>query len=262
MCLILFAYDVHPHYHLVLAANRDEFYERPAAPLQFWEDHPEVLAGRDLKLMGTWLGVTRNGRLAALTNYRDPKEMKEAAPSRGDLVADFLRGGMGPVEYLQEIGAGAEAYNGFNLIVGDRDGLYYASNRGPWFRALGPGIYGLSNHLLDTPWPKVRSGLACLTTLMEKRNVIILPELEDILQNQERPPDAQLPDTGVGLEWERRLAPIFISSPIYGTRCSSLLTITRSGHVVFKEMSWEQNRATPCVAAVREFKYSLGAVTK
>jgi uncharacterized protein with NRDE domain len=257
MCLILFAYDVHPHYRLVLAANRDEFYERPTAPLQFWEDYPDVLAGRDLKLMGTWLGVTRNGSLAAITNYRDSRKIKEAAPSRGDLVADFLKGSMGPVEYLQEIKAISDTYNGFNLIVGDRDGLYYASNRGDWLRPLGPGIYGLSNHLLDTPWPKIRSGLSRFKTLVAERNVFTLSEMEDLLRNQERPPDNQLPDTGVGLAWERRLAPIFISSPSYGTRCSSILTIARTGRIVFKEMSWEQNQATPCVAAVREFDFTL-----
>jgi uncharacterized protein with NRDE domain len=257
MCLILFAYDVHPYYHFVLAANRDEFHNRAAAPLQFWDDFPEILAGRDLKLMGTWLGVTRTGRLAAITNYRSTYEPKEAAPSRGDLVADFLKGSMGPVEYLQKIRARANAYNGFNLIVGDRDGLYYASNRGTWLRSLEPGIYGLSNHLLDTPWPKVKSGITCLKTLMAKRNKGILPELEDLLRNQERPPDDQLPDTGVGLEWERRLAPIFISSPSYGTRCSSMLSITRTGELLFKELSWERVQATPRVTTIREFNFTL-----
>jgi uncharacterized protein with NRDE domain len=257
MCLILFAYDVHPDYRLVLAANRDEFYERPAAPLQFWEDYPEVLAGRDLKLMGTWMGVTRSGRLAAVTNYRDPKGLKEVAPSRGDLVADFLKGSMRPVDYLREIQVNLDAYNGFNLIVGDRDGLYYASNHGDWFHPLGPGVYGLSNHLLDTPWPKVRAGVSSFKTLVAERNVFTLPELENLLRNQERPPDDQLPDTGVGLEWERRLAPIFISSPSYGTRCSSILTIARTGRIVFKEISWQRNRTTPRIAAVREFNFTL-----
>jgi uncharacterized protein with NRDE domain len=254
MCLIIFAYDVHPHYRLVLAANRDEFYDRPTAPLHYWEDNPEVLAGRDLKLMGTWLGVTRHGRLAALTNYRDPRQIIDGFPSRGDLVADFLLGTMGPSEYLQEIRAEADAYNGFNLIVGDRNSLYYASNRGIWFRSLG---YGLSNHMLDTPWPKVSSSLARFKTLMTAQKMDIIPELEDILKDRERPPDDQLPDTGVGLEWERRLAPIFISSLSYGTRCSSLLTISHTGRIHFKEIRWEQDQAPPHVAAVCEFNLNL-----
>jgi uncharacterized protein with NRDE domain len=253
MCLILFAYDAHPHYRLVLAANRDEFYERPTEPLHFWEDHPEILAGRDLKLLGTWLGITRKGRFAAITNFRDPKELKENAPSRGDLVADFLKGNCKPVDYLQEIKAGADAFNGFNLLIGDCDGLYYASNRGVWSRSLEPGIYGLSNHLLDTPWPKVRSGVACLKKLVKKKDAALFPGLETLLQNQERPPDDLLPETGVGLIWERRLAPIHISSPAYGTRCSSLLTIARTGRIHFKEISWGQGLEKPSPAAVREF---------
>ena len=253
MCLILFAYNVHPRYRLVLAANRDEFYERPAAPLHFWEDHPQILAGRDLKQMGTWLGVTRNGRLAAITNFRDPKGIKQIAPSRGDLAADFLKGGRGPLDYVQEIGAGADAFNGFNLLIGDRDGLYYASNRGVGFRSLEPGVYGLSNHLLDTPWPKIRSGISCLESLVAAEDAALFSGLEEVLQNQERPPDEQLPDTGVGLMWERMLAPIFISSQVYGTRCSSILTIARTGQIRFKEISWAQGLERPSPAAVREF---------
>jgi uncharacterized protein with NRDE domain len=253
MCLILFAYNVHPRYLLVLAANRDEFYERPAAALHFWDDHPQILAGRDLKQMGTWLGVTRNGRLAAITNFRDPKGIKQAAPSRGDLAADFLKGSMGPLDYVQEIGAGADAFNGFNLLIGDRDGLYYVSNRGVGFRFLEPGIYGLSNHLLDTPWPKIRSGISCLESLVTAEDAALFSGLEEVLQNQERPPDDQLPDTGVGLMWERMLAPIFISSQVYGTRCSSILTIARTGQIRFKEISWVQGLERPSPAAVSEF---------
>lgn len=257
MCLILFAYDIHPRYRLVLAANRDEFFERPAAPLHFWEDNPEILAGRDLKQMGTWMGITRKGRLAALTNYRDPGGIKEGAPSRGDLVVNFLRGSMGPAEYLHEIEAGADSFNGFNLIVGDQDGLYYGSNRGGRFRKLGPGFYGLSNHLLDTPWPKIRSGLARFETLVTAGKANMMPDLEDLLKNQERPSDKELPDTGVGMAWERLLAPIFISGLSYGTRCSSILTIARAGHVHFKELSWERVQEIPRITIVREFSFSL-----
>jgi uncharacterized protein with NRDE domain len=253
MCLILFAYNVHPRYRLVLAANRDEFYERPTASLHFWEDHPTILAGRDLRGLGTWLGVTRSGRLAAVTNFRDPRGIKKTAPSRGDLVADFLKGDRGAADYLREIAPGADAYNGFNLLVGDGDGLYDASSRGPWFRSPEPGIYGLSNHLLDTPWPKIRSGINGLKRLAAAGDEALYSGLEELLRNREKPSDDQLPDTGVGLEWERRLASIFISSPDYGTRCSSLLTIARTGRIRFKEISWELGLEGPTPAAVREF---------
>jgi uncharacterized protein with NRDE domain len=257
MCLILFAHDLHSNYHLVLAANRDEYYERPTAPLHFWDDQPEILAGRDLRSGGTWLGVTRSGRVAAITNYRNPKDFRDGAPSRGDLVADFLKGSMHPVDYLQNVGSRADAYNGFNLIVGDHEGLYYASNRGTWYRLLGSGVYGLSNHLLNTPWPKVKSSLEGFKSLIANRDGFILSELEAVMQSQDMPPDHQLPDTGVGLEWERLLAPIFISSALYGTRCSSFLTIDRSGQVFFKEITWEKMREPPSVAFAREFAFSL-----
>jgi len=245
MCLILFAYDVHPHYRLILAANRDEFYSRPSAPLHFWEDYPEISAGRDLKQMGTWLGITRQGRLAMLTNYRNPARIQQNAPTRGNLVADFLKGRMSPREYLQAIGADVKKFNGFNLIVGDLHDLYYASNCGEWCRPLQPGIYGLSNHVLNTPWPKVRTGLARLKRVVTGHGHLVFDEIEEILKNQAVPADEELPDTGVGLVWERLLASIFISGTGYGTRCSSILTVEKNGHVVFKEITWSSEESVP-----------------
>ncbi len=157
MCLIVFAWRQHPDFPLIVAANRDEFYERPTLAADFWADHPEVLGGRDLKEMGTWLGITRKGRFAALTNYRDPLHVRADAPSRGWLVRDFLTGERGAEDYLARLRDRGAAYNGFSLILGDAAGLYYYSNRGEEGpAALAPGVYGLSNHLLDTPWPKVR----------------------------------------------------------------------------------------------------------
>ncbi len=257
MCVIFFAYDVHPRYRLILAANRDEFYERPAMPLGYWHDHPEILAGRDLKLMGTWMGITREGRFAVLTNFRDPAKVQKDAPSRGSLVADFLKSGIEPREYLQQIRDQAAGYNGFNLIVGDFNNLYYASNRGEWFRRLAPGIYGLSNHLLDTPWPKVSLGLSRFKRLVSEKSPTMNAELEEILTNRDIPPDDLLPDTGVGLVWERILAPIFISSPSYGTRCSSILTIEQNGYIVFKEIIWKQARVPPLAAVSGKFNFIL-----
>jgi len=215
MCLILFSYDNHPKYRLVLAANRDEFYDRSAAPLSYWGDQPGVLAGRDLKSMGTWMGISRSGRFAAITNYREPGRQILDAPSRGHLISDYLIGDAPPTEYLEHLQNRAQQYNGFNLLVGDTRSLYYFSNRRERISQLASGIYGLSNRLLDTRWPKVHHGKKQLGALIDQN--INLPEEEilALLQSQDKPSDQELPDTGVGIEWERALSPMFISSPNY-----------------------------------------------
>ncbi|HAR97485.1 MAG TPA: hypothetical protein DCS11_01005 [Syntrophus sp. (in: bacteria)] len=234
MCLILLAYGMHPRYRLILAANRDEFYARPSAAAAFWDDAPDLLAGRDLRDGGTWLGITRQGRFAALTNYRDPASLKTGAPSRGRLAGDFLRGPQTPADYLEAIRAGASAYNGFNLLVGDLRSLYFSSNRGGSME-LSPGLYGLSNHLLNTPWPKVERGRAFLQTLLENGGEPETEALFSLLADRSRPADANLPDTGVDLAWERILSSIFITSPVYGTRSSTVLKIGHNGGVEFVE---------------------------
>jgi uncharacterized protein with NRDE domain len=234
MCLILFAWKTHENFPLILAANRDEFYERPSAPAAFWEDAPDLLAGRDLQERGTWLGITRKGRLAALTNYRDPSSLKIGAPSRGRLVSDYLRGRDTPEDYLHRIAPDADCYNGFNLIVGDPDDLFCFSNRGARER-LEPGIYGLSNRLLDTPWPKIEWGKMALMDLLTEKQGPSPETLFGLLADRNRPPDDRLPDTGVGLEWEKILSPCFIESPVYGTRSSTVLLIDRKGDVTFVE---------------------------
>lgn len=234
MCLILFAWKVHEGFPLVLAANRDEFYERPTAPADFWEEAPDLLAGRDLKAGGTWLGITRKGRLAALTNFRDPATVKKDAPSRGHLIREYVLGDETPETYLGQVAPAASCYNGFNLIVGDPSGLFYFSNRGEQRRLL-PGIYGLSNRLLDTPWPKVERGKGAFQKIMEKNGTPSTEELFALLADRSRPPDDSLPDTGVGLEWERTLSPLFIESPVYGTRSSTVLTLDGTGEVTFAE---------------------------
>jgi len=225
---------MHSQYSLVLAANRDEDYDRPSAPAAFWNDAPNILAGRDLKERGTWLGITKKGRIAALTNYRDPASVKEGAPSRGWLVSDFLRGHEEPLTYLQNLAFRADRYNSFSLILGDLSRLYYFSNRDGLFE-LSPGLYGLSNHLLDTPWPKVERGKEALRLLLFKKQSPLPEEIFNILTDRSMPDNESLPDTGVGLEWERILSPIFISSPTYGTRSSTVLIIDRKGHVTFVE---------------------------
>ncbi len=230
MCLILFAYHVHPDYRLILAANRDEFYDRPTAPADFWSSHPQVLAGIDLKEKGTWLGVTREGKFAAITNYRDPASWKADAPSRGKLVSRYLTESAGPEKYLRSVVKKADVYNGFNLLLGDGADLFVYSNRGD-VRKLSPGIYGLSNELLDTPWPKVRRGKQLLKKALAQKGKELEEALFDLLSDRLVPSDRNLPDTGIGLEWERLLASMFIKSPIYGTRSSTLLFIGKNRRV-------------------------------
>lgn len=239
MCLITFALDAHPAYHLVVAANRDEFYARPTAPAAWWADAPDVLAGRDLREGGTWMGVTRAGRFAAVTNYRDPGlAQKPAAPSRGALVADFLRGSGDAESYVHALAERAAEYNGFNLLVGDDAGLFYLSNRAEGVRRLEPGVYGLSNALLDTPWPKViRARRAMAVALSSAEGDAWDAPLWEALADRVIAADDALPDTGVGADRERLLSPPFIAMDGYGTRASSVLTIARDGEVRFVERS-------------------------
>jgi uncharacterized protein with NRDE domain len=241
MCLILFAWKMHAKFPLVLAANRDEFYERPSAPAAFWDDAPDLLAGRDLKRGGTWLGITRTGRLAAVTNYRDPASMKPDAPSRGELVSDYLRRTESPEAFLRRVEPRASRYNGFSLLVGAGSELAYFSNRGGANR-LTSGIHGMSNHLLDTPWPKVEWGKRAIGELLAANGDPSPGELLVLLAARSRPPDESLPETGVGLERERVLSPLFIESPDYGTRCSTVLLIDREGMVTFVERVFNGGR--------------------
>jgi uncharacterized protein with NRDE domain len=237
MCIILLAREAHPDYSLILAANRDEFYERPTARASFWEDDGDVLAGRDLERGGTWLGVTRRGRFAAVTNYREPLVKIKDAPSRGLLVSRFLAGSDGPQDYLQELSASARLYNGFNLVVGTPSSLFYFSNRGGPPTEIPSGVHGLSNHLLNTPWPKVERGQSALRRVVEDRDFSV-EEIFEVLADDARAEDLALPQTGVTLEMERLLSPLFIKTPVYGTRSSTVLLINRRQEVVFVERTF------------------------
>ena len=238
MCLILFAYKVHPHYPLILVANRDEFYHRPTAPLAFWADAPEVLAGRDLQEQGTWMGVTRRGKLAALTNYRDPHAVIAKAPSRGLLVGRYLTRNDSAAEYARLLRQTANEYNGYSLLFGDFKELFYFCNRARAPQRIQPGLYGLSNRFLDTPWPKVREGKAALECVVVDNRIIDPQACFDILSDRTLPPVDQLPDTGVGLHWERILSPRFIAIPDYGTRSSTVLLCEKSGRVQMIERTF------------------------
>ncbi|MET3130731.1 uncharacterized protein with NRDE domain [Oxalobacteraceae bacterium GrIS 1.11] len=231
MCLIVFAWKVIPAIPLVAAANRDEFLDRASAPAAPWPDHPQVYAGRDLRAGGSWMGITRDGaarsRFAAITNIRAPQERRLDAPSRGALVADYLAGTMTAQEYIADLAAGADAYNGYNLVLGERDTLIWYSNRGRDDERNGqplvPGIYGLSNALLDAPWPKVLKTKAQFASLLCQG----APDEAyfEMLADTACAPDCRLPDTGVALEVERALSAVRIEMPGYGTRCSTVVKL-------------------------------------
>ena len=235
MCLIVFAYKEHPEYDFIFAANRDEFYQRPTRPAQFWEEEPHVLAGKDLKAGGTWMGITRSGYLASLTNYRDPDLQKEDPPSRGHLVLEYLREEPDPVRYLEQVDQNADRYNGFNLITGHMDRLMYYSNQKKSPVDIEPGIHGLSNHLLDTPWPKVRKAKSDLEELLHERDEVDKESLFELLKYDQPAPDDELPDTGISQELERAVSPIFIKTGDYGTRSSTVLLIDKKGRATFEE---------------------------
>ena len=249
MCLILIAYRTRADWPLVVAANRDEYHRRPSRSMRFWETAPQVLAGRDLKGGGTWMGVTRTGRFGALTNVRNPAAHRPAAPSRGDLVRGFLEGRADARTHAESLSREGHRYNGFNLILGDGSGLYYLTDgRGiasarRCFR-LGPGVYGLSNAGLDTPWPKV------VRTKGAFQRILAEPAIHDgalfaILADRSRPPDTDLPDTGVGPALERFLAPPFIAGTDYGTRAASVLKIGADGRGTFEERTFPPGGGAP-----------------
>lgn len=237
MCLIVFAWHVVPGMPLISAGNRDEFYERPAQPAAWWDDHPQIYAGRDLQGGGTWIGITREGRFAAITNIRAPSEMRSDAPSRGALVSNYLAGAMSAEDYVKEISPQASDYNGFNLLVGDGEQLIWFSNRGGDDerngKFLAPGIYGLSNSLLDCTWPKVVRTKAQFASLLCQG----APEdaYFEMLGDTACASDCRLPETGVGLERERLLSAVCITSPDYGTRVSTLVKLHDGHHPVLIE---------------------------
>ena len=247
MCLIAITTQIHPLYPLIIAANRDEFYHRPTDPLAFWQDHPNILAGRDLQQNGTWLGITKTGRFAAITNFRDPAATDPHAPSRGLLVSNFLASDQPPQKYLQTIKDSGEKYNGFNLVIGDMNQLWWYSNKKKDIVKIEPGIHVISNHLMNTPWPKTQKALAGMQEICRQNTQIDPKDIFQILADKNQPPDNQLPDTGVGLEWERLLSPVFISSDIYGTRSSAVIFAEPSGQIRFVERTFKPQQDAPAI---------------
>jgi uncharacterized protein with NRDE domain len=237
MCLIFLAINKHPKYKLIVAANRDEFYNRKTAGADFWEDHPEILGGRDLEAGGSWMAMNTTGKIAMVTNYRDLHNLKSVAPSRGHLVSDFLKDDSDVESYLKSIELTAKEYNGFNLIVADKDKIGYLSNYKEGIEILSDGIYGLSNGLLDSNWPKVIRGKEKFIAKLQGN--VTTAELFDVLLDEERAPDDQLPKTGLDIERERAVSAIFIKSPGYGSRCSTVVLVDYNDQVEFTERVYD-----------------------
>lgn len=254
MCLLVFSYRQHPVYDFIFAANRDEFYGRPTRPAQFWEEYPSVLAGKDMQAGGTWMGVTKDGQFSALTNYRDPSIQKESPPSRGHLVLDYLIGDDEPDKYLQKVDQKADRYNGFNLLAGTLDKLMYYSNQQKELQKISPGLYGLSNKFLDTPWPKVQHAKADLQDIIKTED-ISEEALFDLLTYDQQAPDQELPDTGIPIELERAVSPVFIKTEDYGTRSSTILLVDKSGNIIFEERRFKNG--TQEVDDVNRYEFEM-----
>jgi uncharacterized protein with NRDE domain len=266
MCLLVLAWQAHPRYRLIVAANRDELHARPTAPMAIWNDAPGILAGRDLSAHGTWLAVDRQRRFGIITNYRDLQARRPDAPTRGGLIPDWLAQATRPGEFLEQLEPQAQRYAGFNLLLSDADRLWYASNRAPRFsRALEPGIYGLSNLLLDTPWPKlsrVRTSftawLAQQTATSSAANGTTASDASErlfaMLADRERgPPDTPGQAGRLAPEWAEILSSPFVVHPLFGTRCSTLAMIGYDG-----SLSMQERRFDAAGALLGHSDWSLG----
>lgn len=270
MCLIVF--DWRPEAAagalLTLAANRDEYFARATAPLDWWADAPDVLAGRDLVGAGTWLGISREGRFAALTNYRDPRAFRPDAPTRGTLVADYLSGPfVAPLDYLRQVAHVGGAYNGFNLIVGDlprRELAWYCNRAGLPPSLLPPGTHGISNAVLDTPWPKLVRKRSEIGALVERESAPALDALIELMRDRRVAPDDELPSTGIELERERALSAAFIETPHYGTRGTTALRVEQTGTMLTIEIAERSDddgshRISRTDGYERRFVFDIGA---
>ena len=240
MCLIAFAYNMHPVFELVVIANRDEFYARPTRTAGYWneEGHPKLLAGKDLESGGTWMGINKSGHWGALTNYRDPSWKREDPPTRGNIVLDYLKQPQSPKPYLDTIKPTANAYMGFNILAGSPDGIFHYSNYSDEITHIEPGIHGVSNALLDTPWPKLDAAKNALSEKV-KSDDLEPDSLFKILGNTQVADDRELPKTGIPYKWEKAVSSIFINTGDYGTRCSTLLFIKKTGEMTFIERRYK-----------------------
>ncbi|WP_339784312.1 MAG: NRDE family protein [Imperialibacter sp.] len=250
MCLITFAWKHHPNYQLILVANRDEFYERPTAPLGYWNDNPDILGGRDLKEGGTWMGMHRSGRMTAITNHRDLTNIKASAPSRGNLTKDFLAGSQSSPSFYEGVKGQLDLFNGFNLLTLENNELYYFNNIQKELLQVKPGIYGLSNAFLDTPWPKVQKAKRYFEATLKKDHPSAT-EMIEWMGDGELAPDEQLPATGVSADWEKQLSAMCIQTENYGTCCTTVITIDHGGGVEYTEKTYAVGNRRPGTVSVQ-----------
>lgn len=239
MCLLLISYKQFDNFPLIIAANRDEYFDRPSQAAHFWKDNPLILAGRDLKYGGSWLGVNRKGRFAAVTNFREPPKKIAGVRSRGILVSEYLMTDIKAEAYLKDLLDRLEQFDGFNLLVGDRNALYFLGSLEKQIRTLDTGVYGISNGIFNCAWPKVIQGKDKLIKIMNISGQPDETSLFELLADDTIPSDDDLPDTGIGLEWEQKLGSIFVKADPFGTRCSTLLSINLDGQVRFSERNFD-----------------------
>ncbi len=254
MCLILFSFRAHRHFPLVVAANRDEHHDRPAAPAAFWDDQPDIYGGRDLEKGGTWMGLHADGRFAAITNYREGKPGAAAPRSRGELVSGFLAGNDDAGVFFRKMAVNNALYNPYSMIAGDLRGLQFFSNRIDELHTITPGVHGLSNHLLNTPWTKVTAGRQILSNTVEFDDPDAIGSAMFAMLANDRPaPEAELPDTGITRQREKELSPPFIRGELYGTRTSTVVLVNDAGDVFFHEKRFGPN-GTPAGENARAFR--------
>lgn len=253
MCLILFALNQHSIYKLIIASNRDEFFSRPTLEADFWKENKSILGGRDIQSGGTWLGLNKTGRFIAITNYRDRKSDRSNARSRGELSESFLSQNSSVSAFLADISKKKDQYNGFNILLSDDrfDSLYHYSNIPDRTNKISDGIHGLSNHLLDTSWPKVQRGKNYLSEILRSETIDGY-EIIDLLRNGNEAPDEMLPETGISYDLEKKLSPVFISMKGYGTRCSTVILVNYDNELSFLEVSYNEQKQV-----IGEKKYNL-----
>lgn len=254
MCILFIAIKQHPNYPLIIAANRDEFHARATQSSHWWENTPNLLAGKDLEAGGTWMGISKSGNFAALTNIRDPKRLKKNAPSRGNLVLNAIQRDANDMQL--ELERTSDAYNGYNLLYGHISALRVYNNFENQLKALGEGVYGLSNAALNSPWPKTTKGMQALARYCRSDNDIVHEKLFNILRDDVKAQDHELPQTGVPYDWEKQLSSTFIIMPNYGTRSSTLLLVDNQDRATWKERTF--NSSADLVSETT-FEFSLEA---
>ncbi|MDT0594359.1 NRDE family protein [Glaciecola petra] len=254
MCILFIAVNQHPKYPLIIAANRDEFHKRPTQASHFWQGQSDILAGKDLVAGGTWMGINKKGRIAALTNIRAPGKERENAVSRGELVANYLVNHQPDDEYLANLQTTHENYNGYNLLFGNIGSLQVYNSFENTSYGLNNGVYGLSNASLNSPWPKLDAGRKALADYCRQSGELHYEHLFELLMNDVAASDDELPKTGVPIDWERKLSSIFITSEEYGTRSSTILLVDKNHNCLWEERSFDTNAK---LIGQQEFKFVI-----